>query len=84
MQVRPVPGGVHCGAIPEAELDTGKLPLLGAHLEAVDTYPAYAQQVLVAAEAGQRLAYTVQENLGNVAVNRAMDGCRVYAEGASE
>lgn len=46
-----------------------------SHLEAVAILPAYAVDVLNAAQVGQGAAYTVRENIGNVAINNAMNGC---------
>lgn len=52
------------------------------HLEAVDIYPAYAWDVLDAAQIGGATpsgagSYTVARNIGSVAVRRAIAGCHL-------
>ena len=48
------------------------------NLQAVAIGPAYALDTLDAADVGEGAAYTVPENIGNLAINQAMNGCGLY------
>lgn len=50
------------------------------NLEAAAIQPDYAVDVINAAQVGGGAAYTVPENIGNVAVATAMQGCDLYPQ----
>ena len=50
------------------------------NLQAVAILPAYAVDALNAAQVGGGAAYTVPQNLGNLAISNAMQGCGLYTQ----
>ena len=51
-----------------------------SNLQKAAILPTYALEVLNSAELSGGQAYMVPENIGNVAINQAMNGCGLYTE----